>query len=58
MTENRLLLVDGHAVAFHCWYSEYPHSVISGFEQMLDEAIERNKTHLLFSRSFKQLAGF
>ena len=31
MTENRLLLVDGHAVAFHCWYSEYPHSVISGF---------------------------
>ena len=48
MTENRLLLVDGHAVAFHCWYSEYPHSVISGFEQMLDEAIERNNaSHLI-----------
>ena len=45
---KKLLLVDGHAVAFHCWYTSDPPSVVNGFEGMVNSAIERNEsTHLV-----------
>lgn len=50
MEENKLLLVDGHAVAFHCWYTSDPPSVVNGFEHMVNNAIERNEsTHLIIA---------
>lgn len=48
LKDKKLLLVDGHAVAFHCWYTSDPPSVVNGFEGMVNSAIERNEsTHLV-----------
>ena len=48
MNKNNLLLVDGHAVAFHCWYTSDPPSAYGDFEYMVDEAIDRNDAdHLI-----------
>ena len=50
LKDKKLLLVDGHAVAFHCWYTSDPPSVVNGFESMIDNAIKRNKsTHLIIT---------
>ena len=50
LEDKRLLLVDGHAVAFHCWYTSEPPSVVDGFEDMVDAALERNgSSHLIIA---------
>ena len=47
-SNEHLLLVDGHALAFYCWYSTYPNSIVSGFIRELTSAINRYKpTHLI-----------
>lgn len=46
--EKRLLLIDGHAVAFHSWFSNYPHRVVPGFFKMLRACMKRHlPTHLI-----------
>ena len=46
--QKRLLLFDGHALAFHSWFSSYPNEVMSGFFSMVGRAIERHSpTHLI-----------
>ena len=29
--QKRLLLFDGHALAFHSWFTSYPNEVVPGF---------------------------
>ena len=44
----RLLLFDGHALAFHSWFTSYPNEVMPGFFRMVSSAIERHSpTHLI-----------
>ena len=46
--QKRLLLFDGHALAFHSWFTSYPNEVMPGFFRMERNAIERhNPTHLI-----------
>jgi DNA polymerase-1 len=46
--EKKLLLFDGHALAFHSWFTSYPNEVMSGFFGMVGRAIERHDpTHLI-----------
>ena len=46
--EKRLLLIDGHAVAFHSWFSSYPNRVVPGFFKMLRASMKRHlPTHLI-----------
>ena len=46
--EKKLLLFDGHALAFHSWFTSYPNEVMSGFFSMVGRAIERHSpTHLI-----------
>jgi len=46
--EKKLLLFDGHALAFHSWFTSYPNEVMSGFFRMVGRAIERHDpTHLI-----------
>ena len=46
--QKRLLLFDGHALAFHSWFTSYPNEVMSGFFSMVGRAIERHDpTHLI-----------
>lgn len=43
-----LLLVDGHALAFYCWYSTYDNEMIPGFTDALASGIRRHKaSHLI-----------
>ena len=42
-TEDSCLFVDGHAVAFHSWFTSYPNSVIPGFMSMVNEVIEDHR---------------
>ena len=45
---KKLLLFDGHALAFHSWFTSYPNEVMSGFFSMVGRAIERHDpTHLI-----------
>ena len=37
------LFVDGHAVAFHSWFTSYPNSVISGFMSMVNTVIDDHR---------------
>ena len=44
--EKKLLLFDGHALAFHSWFTSYPNEVMHGFFGMVGRAIERHSpTH-------------
>ncbi len=46
--EKKLLLFDGHALAFHSWFTSYPNDVMPGFFGMVGRAIERHSpTHLI-----------
>ena len=46
--EKKLLLFDGHALAFHSWFTSYPNEVMPGFFGMVRKAIERHDpTHLI-----------
>jgi len=46
--ENKLLLFDGHALAFHSWFTSYPNEVTAGFFRMVRNAIVRHSpTHLI-----------
>ncbi len=46
--EKKLLLFDGHALAFHSWFTSYPNEVMPGFFRMLGSAVERHDpTHLI-----------
>jgi len=45
---NKVLLVDGHAVAFHTWFTTDPPSIPDGFFSMLRHSVARNAaTHLI-----------
>ena len=39
---NQLTLIDGHALAFYCWFSSYPQAVIPGFIRELAETVEKH----------------
>jgi len=46
--QKKLLLVDGHALAFYMWYSDYPHEIIPGFLKSLSRAITNHEpSHLM-----------
>ena len=40
---ERLVFVDGHAVAFHSWFTSYPNSAIPGFFDMLIGVVNRHE---------------
>ena len=45
---KRLLLFDGHAIAFHSWFASSPNRVVPGFFDLLEDAIERHDpTHII-----------
>ena len=47
-SQKQLLLVDGHALAFHSWFTSYPNEVMPGFFRMVSDAVERHDpTHLI-----------
>ena len=41
--EHNYLFIDGHAVAFHSWFTSYPNSVIPGFMAMLNKVIDKHR---------------
>ena len=43
MKTRQQLVVDGHALAFHCWYTNEPPSVTNDFLRIVELAMERNK---------------
>lgn len=46
--KNHLLILDGHALAFNSWFRNDPPDAVSGFFEMLEEAIENyNPTYLI-----------
>ena len=46
--EKKLLLFDGHALAFHSWFTSYPNEVMAGFFRVVNGAIQRHEpTHLI-----------
>ena len=45
---KRLLLFDGHAIAFHSWFTSIPNRVVPGFFRLVEDAIERHDpTHVI-----------
>ena len=47
-SSKRLLLFDGHALAFHSWFTSYPNKVVPGFFKMMSDAIEKHiPTHVI-----------
>ena len=47
-SSKRLLLFDGHALAFHSWFTSYPNKVVPGFFEMMSDAIEKHSpTHVI-----------
>ena len=47
---KNLVLIDGHAVAFHCWYTSDPNEVIEGFIDMLDDSVQKHRaTHAVIT---------
>ena len=47
-SKNHLVVFDGHALAFHSWFTSEPPEVVSGFFEIVEEAIENhNPTHLI-----------
>jgi DNA polymerase-1 len=45
---KKLLLIDGHAVAFYSWFTSYPNEVIPGFFGMLENSIRKHTpTHVI-----------
>ena len=47
---KNLVLIDGHAVAFHCWYTSDPNEVIEGFIDMLDDSLRKHRaTHAVIT---------
>ena len=47
-TNSRLLMFDGHALAFHSWFTSIPSRVTSGFFDLFTEAIEKyTPTHVV-----------
>ena len=45
---KRMLLFDGHALAFYSWFTSYPNRVVPGFFRMVNDAVEKhNPTHLI-----------
>ena len=48
ITEKKLLLFDGHALAFHSWFTSEPPRVVPGFFRMVSDAIEEHApTHVI-----------
>ncbi|MQF70183.1 hypothetical protein FIM12_07630 [SAR202 cluster bacterium AD-804-J14_MRT_500m] len=46
--ERKLLLFDGHALAFYSWFTSYPNEVVPGFFTMLEDSIEEhNPSHII-----------
>ena len=41
--ETNYLFIDGHAVAFHSWFTSYPNSVIPGFMSMVNKVIDEHR---------------
>ena len=41
--EDSYLFIDGHAVAFHSWFTSYPNSVIPGFMSMVKAVIDEHR---------------
>ena len=41
--EHNYLFIDGHAVAFHSWFTSYPNSVIPGFMAMINKVIDEHR---------------
>ena len=41
--EDSYLFIDGHAVAFHSWFTSYPNSVIPGFMSMVKRVIDDHR---------------
>jgi len=39
---RQLLIIDGHAVAFYCWFSNYSDSIIPGVLKKIQQAIEEH----------------
>ena len=37
---RKLLILDGHALAFHSWFTSYPNEVFHGFFTMLEDSVE------------------
>ena len=47
MNKSKLLILDGHAVAFHSWFTSFPSNVAEGFIYMLDDLVDRHQpTHV------------
>ena len=41
--KSKLLLVDGHALAFHCWYTSDPNEVTDGFIDLLSDSVHSHE---------------
>ena len=37
ISNKNLLLIDGHAAAYHCWFTSYPNEVLEGFMELLED---------------------
>ena len=47
-SSKRLLLFDGHALAFHSWFTSYPNEVMPGFFKIISNAIKKHiPTHVI-----------
>ena len=47
-SSKRLLLFDGHALAFHSWFTSYPNKVMPGFFRIMRNAIKKHiPTHVI-----------
>lgn len=45
---RKLLILDGHALAFHSWFTSYPNEVFHGFFTMLEDSVEgHNPSHII-----------
>ena len=46
--QKKLLLFDGHALAFHSLFTSYPNEVVPGFFAMLEDSIEKHSpSHII-----------
>ena len=46
--QRKLLLFDGHALAFHSWFTSYPNKVVPGFFRMLENSVEEHSpSHII-----------
>ena len=45
ITEKKLLLFDGHALAFHSWFTRYPNEVIPTYSHPFSSTRTRPSYH-------------